>query len=263
MTPAATTAAAASAARFPLGLALLTVQREARRDFAGTLARLAAMGYRELDMYPTDAGVDAPAARQALDAAGLTCVSSRVPVAVLSRGWERALDAAATLGARFVTLANVPPEERPTPGDWDELAELFARRGREARARGLTFCYHHHAFEFVPAGGRTPFERLLAATAPDEVRLQVDVYWLRAAGRDPAAELRRLGNRVATLHLKDATPAPASAITTVGRGTLDFRAVLDAAWAGGVRHAFVEEDAPADPLGSARDAAAYLTALGG
>lgn len=251
-----------SRTRIPLGIALFTVQREARRDFAGTLARLAAMGYREVDMYPTDAGMDVAAARRALDAAGMTCVSSRVTLPLLSRGWERAMDAAQALGARFVTLANVAPEERATATDWEELLALFARRGADARGRGLTFCYHNHDFELRATPGMTavPFDALAMRTDPRDVKQQVDVYWVTAGGRDPVAEIRRLGNRVASLHLKDAA-AGSRAITTVGRGTLDFRAILRAARDAGVRHAFVEEDGPADPWDSVRRAAQHLLAL--
>jgi sugar phosphate isomerase/epimerase len=253
-----------TAARPPLGLAHFTVRNEARRDVAGTFAALAAMGYREIDMYPSDAGVAPAAARRALDAAGLTCPSARVALPALYRGWDRALDDAATLGARQVTLANVPAEERTTPRDWEELAALFARRGQEARARGLDFCYHNHDFELRPVGtpgGPVPFDLLVATTDAADVRFQLDVYWLTVGGRDPVRELARLGSRVASLHLKDADATPQRAITTVGRGTLDFRAILRAAEQAGVRHAFVEEDAPVDPMAAARAAADYLRRL--
>lgn len=252
-----------STARPPLGLAIYTVRHEARRDFAGTMARVAGMGYREVDMYATDARVPPAAARRALDAAGLACPSLRVPLTTLYRSWERALDDAATVGASMLTLANVPAEERTTPRDWDELAALFARRGAEARARGLALAYHNHEFEFRPlADGRVPFDLMLAAADARDLRLQVDVYWMTIGGRDPLAELPRLGSRVASLHLKDVARDAGRGIATVGAGTLDFRAILDAASAAGVRHAFVEEDDPASPMDAARAAARHLAAVG-
>jgi sugar phosphate isomerase/epimerase len=267
-------AAKALPARPPLGLALFTVRDEARRDAARTFAAVAAMGYREIDMYPADAGVAPAAARRALDAAGLTCPSSRVAFQSLAGDWDRSLDDAATLGARQVTLASVPAEARTTWRAWEELAELLAKRGQEARARGLGLCYHNHDYELRPAGGpdagrpdagvpgsRVPFDLLVAATDAADLRFQLDVYWLTVGGRDPVSELARLGPRVASLHLKDADATPRRAITTVGRGTLDFRAILRAAARAGVRHAFVEEDAPADPMAAARAAAMYLRHL--
>jgi sugar phosphate isomerase/epimerase len=161
------------------------------------------------------------------------------------------------------TLASV------TWAAWEELAALLARRGHDARAHGLAFCYHNHDFELRPVGAadagvtgsRVPFDLLVAATDEDDVKFQLDVYWLAVGGRDPVAEIARLGARVGSLHLKDADATPQHAITTVGRGTLDFRAILRAAMQAGVQHAFVEEDAPADPMAAARSAAEYLRGL--
>ena len=245
-----------------IGLALFTVRHEAERDFDATLAEVAAIGYRELDMYIYASGREARDTRRALDRAGLACPSARVTTANLYRGWDRFVEAAATLGARYVTLANVPPDERRTIRDWHELAEVFNRAGDAASRAGLTLCYHNHDFEFVPLEGTVPYELLLAETDPRLVRLQMDVYWVSRGGRDPAAELRRLRDRAASLHLKDMEETPARRITTVGRGSIDFARVLRAATDAGVRHFFVEEDDPPAPaLGAARAAYDYLRRL--
>jgi sugar phosphate isomerase/epimerase len=255
------TAARVAVARPPLGIALFTVRGEATRDLPGTLARLAAMGYREVDMYPYQAGIAwAPArTRRALADAGLTCPSARVTLPTLYRAWDRTLDGCATLGATMVTVANIGFEERTTLLDWRELVALYARCGTAARARGMVLCHHNHEFELQAVEGEVPWELLVAGTDPASVRLQADVHWVRIGGRDPVREIARLGARVASLHLKDTTAG--GAITTVGKGTTDFRAVLDAAAAAGVRHAFVEEDDPADPMAAARAAADHLRGL--
>jgi sugar phosphate isomerase/epimerase len=245
-----------------IGLALYTVRREAERDFDGTLAEVAAIGYRELDMYIYASGREAAQTRAAMDRAGLTCPSARVTTASLYRGWDRFLDAAATLGARYITLANIPPDERRGIRDWQELVEVFSRAGEAAARAGLAFCYHHHDFEFDSLDGQVPYDLLLAKTDARLVRLQMDVYWFTRGGRDPAEELRRLRGRVASLHLKDMDATPARGITTVGRGSIDFARVLRAATDVGVRHFFVEEDNPSPPaLAAARAAYEYLRQL--
>jgi sugar phosphate isomerase/epimerase len=231
-----------------IGLAVYTVREEAERDFDATLAALASIGYRELDMYIYASGREARETRAAMDRAGLLCPSARVRTASLYRGWDRFLEAAAALGARHITLASIPDDERVTLRDWHELADLFNRAGEAASRAGLTLCYHNHDFEFVPVEGTVPFELMLAETDPRLLRIQMDVYWLTRGGRDPVAELRRLGERVASLHLKDMDATPARGITTVGRGTIDFPAVLRAATDAGVRHYFVEEDDPPRPV---------------
>lgn len=66
---------------------------------------------------------------------------------------------------------------------------------------------------------------------------------------------------MATLHLKDMDATPARGITSVGRGTINFRAVLTAAADAKISHCFVEEDAPVDPLDAIRFSYSHLARL--
>lgn len=244
-----------------IGLAVYTVRAPAARDFEGTLAAVAEIGYHDLDMYIHEGRRAPNATRAILDRVGLRCRSARVATPAIYRGWDRSLDAAATLGARWITLANVPWEERTTWRDWDEMFEVFGRVGEQARSRGLGFCYHNHDFELQPIEGRIPLDAMLASTNADDLKLQMDVYWMTKGGRDPVKEISRLGSRIASLHLKDMDRTPARGITTVGNGSIDFAAILRAAAAAGVVDYFVEEDNPADPMVAARQAYSHLSGL--
>lgn len=244
-----------------IGLALITVGRLTSRDYERTLRQVAEIGYRDLDMYIYDARREPAETRTMLDRVGLACRSARVATPALYRGWDRFLDAANTLGARWITLANVSYEERLHLRDWQEFAAVLNEAGDAARRRGLSLCYHNHSFELESLEGKVPLDLLLASTEPGLVKLQMDVYWMTRGGRNPATEIRRLGSRVATLHLKDMDATPARGITSVGRGTIDFTAVLAAAADAKVSHYFVEEDAPADPLAAIRSSYAHLARL--
>jgi sugar phosphate isomerase/epimerase len=244
-----------------IGLALFTVRPLASRDFERTLQQVAAIGYRDLDMYIYESTREPAETRAMLDRAGLACPSARVATPALYRGWDRFLDAANTLGARFITLANVPYEERLHLQDWHEIADVLNKAGEAASRRGLSLCYHNHSFELQSMEGRIPLDLLLASTDAKLVKLQMDVYWMTHGGRNPAAEIRRLGSRVATLHLKDMDATPARGFTSVGRGIIDFKAVLAAAADAKVAHCFVEEDAPADPLAAIRSSYLHLAQL--
>jgi sugar phosphate isomerase/epimerase len=244
-----------------IGLALYTVRDIASRGYERMLQQVAEVGYRDVDMYIYDSRRAPAETRAMLDRTGLACPSARVATPALYRGWDRFLDAANTLGARWITLANVSYEERIGVRDWQELAEVLNKCGESAQRRGLTLCYHNHSFELEPLEGKVPLDLLLTSTQPDLVRLQMDVYWMTHGRRDPAAEIRRLGSRVATLHLKDMDSTPARGITTVGRGIIDFRKVLAAAAEAKVTHYFVEEDAPADSLAAIRASYRHLERL--
>lgn len=248
-------------ARPRIGLAVYTVRDRLARDFEGTLRAVAEIGYRDLDMYIQAAGRSPKETRAILDRVGLACPSARVATLALYRGWDRFLDAAGTLGARYVTVANVSLEERLALVDWRELADVFNTAGERARRAGLTLCYHNHSFELDAMEGQVPLDLLLASTDPALVKLQMDVYWMSHGRRDPVAAIERLGSRVATLHLKDMDATPARGITTVGRGTIDFARVLAAAETAGVTHAFVEEDDPADALAAIRASYQHLAGL--
>lgn len=244
-----------------IGLALITIRALVARDFERPLQKVAEIGYRDLDMYIYEGRRPAKETRAVLDRCGLTCRSARVATPALYRGWDRSLDAAKELGARWITLANVPYEERLTLRDWQELSELFNRVGEAARQRGLGFCYHNHDFELRALDGKVPLDLMLAATDAALVKLQMDVYWVTKGGRDPANEIARLGLRVASLHLKDMDRTAERGITSVGSGTIDFARILGAARRAGVADYFVEEDAPTDPLAAARASYTHLSAL--
>jgi sugar phosphate isomerase/epimerase len=244
-----------------IGLAVLTVNTVSARDYEKTMRDVAAVGYREVDMYIYESRKEPAETRAILDRAGLTCPSARVASPALYRGWDRFLDAANTLGARWITLANLTYEERLHLRDWQEMADVLNKAGEAARARGLTFCYHSHDFELTPMEGRIPLDMLLASTDPSLVKLQMDVYWMAHGGRDPAREIRKLGSRVATLHLKDMDATPVRGITSVGKGVIDFKAVLAAAADARVSNYFVEEDAPRDPMAAIRFSYEYLARL--
>ena len=109
--------------------------------------------------------------------------------------------------------------------------------GRRCQAAGLQFAYHHHSFEFVKYGAETGWDILVSRLDSDLVALEVDVFWLAAAGLDPAATITRLGPRVKLVHLKDRAAGPPeldeskvakTAFKEVGSGTLDFPAILRA-----------------------------------
>ena len=144
----------------------------------------------------------------------------------------------------------------PTLDDWKRLGARFNRIGAEVRRAGLVFAYHNHDFEFQPIDGQAPYDVLLAETDPALVRLELDLYWMARAKRDPLAYFHKYPSRFALVHLKDMDAN--GAITEVGRGTIDFRRILGQAGQAGMVHCFVEHDDPQDPLRSIETSLSYL-----
>ena len=251
---------AAAASRLPrpaAGLQLYTVRKLLARDFEGTLAAVAAMGYRDVEL----AGLhdrSAVTVRAALERHGLAAPSAHVDVAAVRADWPRVIADAATLGHRWITIPWVQARGG-SPAQWQRLAEFLNVRGRDAAHAGMRIAYHNHDFEL--AGDPLPLELLLGETDPAVVDFELDVYWLVRAGGDPVRWLDRYPGRFRMLHLKDTAGAPDHRMMDVGAGTIDWAAVLAAGDRAGVVHRFVEHDNPVDALATARAALAHLAGL--
>lgn len=130
---------------------------------------------------------------------------------------------------------------RFTDAAWDALAGVLHALADDAMTAGHRLVFHPHAGTFV----ETPQEvdRLVAATDPARVGICLDVGHYLVGGGDPVDALRRLGERVTHVHLKDVDPlvlarmasgeipdfsaaVRARIFTELGNGALDLLGVL-------------------------------------
>ncbi|MEW2357001.1 sugar phosphate isomerase/epimerase, partial [Spirillospora sp. NPDC029432] len=235
--------------RGSISIQLYSLRSMLAADLDGTLAALAAIGYRKVEAAGTH-GRTAAEFRAALDRAGLHATSGHVSV---GDGWQQTLADARVLGHRYVVH---PWASFATADEWRRFADQLTEAGAAARAAGLRFGYHNHAHEFerLPTGER-PFD-IITATDPRLVHLELDLYWAVTAGADPVALLREHGRRVLQLHVKDR--AADGSFADVGTGTIDFPRIFTAACRSGVAEYIVERDTQPDPLRTARVGFEYL-----
>jgi len=259
--------AAADPIGLPIGLQLYTVREQAGKDFEGTLKEVGAIGYQEVELYSF---FDRKAAevRRALEGAGLKCVSAHYGVPALRADLAAQIDFAKELGLQFM-ICPFPGVADParlkaggpsftqslTLDDWKWNADLFNRVGEQAKRAGLRFGYHNHHIEFREFGGVTAFDELLRRTDPELVTIELDCGWVKVAGLDPADFIASHASRVGLLHIKDvkAGPAPSTRFgpavpfAEVGRGSIDWTRVFQAARKAGVRRYYVEQDTTERP----------------
>ena len=233
-----------------------------QRDLPATLARLAEMGYREVE-FAGYFGRTPGQIRALLTQNRLTAPSTHVGYDRIGPGWDRALDEAAAAGHAYITVPWLPNDVRGSRDGWQYVADAFNRAGERALSRNLVFAYHNHDFEFTPVDGVVPYDLLLERTDPALVQFQMDVFWLVKAGGDPIEYLRRHPGRFTTLHIKDSSGAPEHRQVDVGDGTIDFGAILrfDREQRSAVRHVFVEHDEPADAMAFARKSLRHMQTL--
>lgn len=232
--------------RIPVALQLYTVRDEAVKDLTGTLARVAAMGYRGVELAGMG-GLSATALRATLDRLGLRCVGSHIGLERLRRELPAVLDEAEALGNRHIVLPALPDEMRTQEAAYLALTGELNDIGAACRERGMALVYHNHAFEFQRFDGRYALDILFDGTDPALVMSEPDVYWMVYAGADPAAWLRNHPGRCPLVHLKDMGPAPQRAFAEVGEGTIDFRPIFAASRIAGVEWYVVEQDRCARP----------------
>lgn len=245
-----------------IGIELYTVRAETRADMPGTLARIAGMGYREVEFH-NYFGRPAAQVRELLDANGLASPSTHIGFDLMKANWNKTFDDAQTIGQQFITVPSPPSGATPTVASWQRIADDFNAAGERAKARGLTFGYHNHYTEFATVDGTSPFEILLTRTDPKLVAFQMDVFWAARGGADPQALIRKYPDRFVMLHIKDSSGAPTHNQVDLGAGTIDFAGILrqDATLKHVVKHVFVEHDQPADPMLFAKKAYDYLSKL--
>ena len=249
-----------------IGIQLYTVRDVLKQDFEGTLARIGAIGYREVEF----AGYFDHTPEQvktALASAGLTAPATHVGPDNLGKSWDSVVNTAKAIGHEYVIVAWIPEAGRKTIDDWKRIAEQLNQAGTACRAAGLQFAYHNHDFEFVPLGGQVPYDVLLANTDASLVKLELDLFWATFAGADPVARFSASPGRFPLVHVKDMIPKPTPDATSdrvmvdVGKGSIDWKGIFAKSSVGGVRHYFVEHDQPADPLASAKASYDFLHQL--
>lgn len=222
-----------------IGLQLYTLRDALNADFAGTLQRVADMGYAAVEPYRTIPVPAAEAAHQ-YQALGFECYSAHVSLPI-GDDKNKILDDAAALGVRQIVLGYIDRELFTSTDGVQQVADKLNEAAANARAVGLRFGYHNHHFEFGLLDGRPAYD-LLLEWVDDDVVFTLDTYWAQVGGVDPAAYVRRLGDRAPVLHLKDG-PAddPQADMVPIGTGAMDTRAIVEAG-AGHTRVLVVELD---------------------
>jgi sugar phosphate isomerase/epimerase len=228
-----------------------------KADFEGTLARLAAIGYREVEFAGYFNRTPAQV-RAVLSANKLTAPSTHIGFPKDDADWKRTLDGAREMGHAWVVIPSVDGASKMTGDAWKRTADRFNQLGAMANQNELRFGFHNHASEFVPFDGTNGLETLLKNTDPKAVDFEMDIYWVVKGGGDPLDLLARHKGRFPLFHAKDATAAPEKKMVDVGAGTIDFAKIFSMAKP---KHVFVEHDQPGDAIRSAEGSYQFLDRL--
>jgi sugar phosphate isomerase/epimerase len=248
-----------------IGLELYTVRDALKKDFEGTLAGVAKIGYKEVEFARYFADISNPdpspkRTREILDGDGLDAPATHVPYSALSpENWPRVIEASTIIGHKYIVNPSIDRSLVKSVDGWKRAAEVFNQAGTESLRSGIQFGYHNHVEEFKPIDGQLPYDILLHETDPKLVVMEMDLGWAHEAGVDPLEYFAKYPGRFALVHVKDFTHN--REMTDVGSGEIDWKAIFKKSTQAGIKYYLVEFDNPKSPFDSIQTSYTYLEKL--
>jgi sugar phosphate isomerase/epimerase len=259
--------------KYKMGLQLFTVRAAMASDVTGTLKKIAALGYEDLETYgfnPDEGkyyGLKATAFKQLLDDNQLTTSSGHydlfrfleTPADALKRYVDQCVEGAHAIGQRYITWPWLTPESR-TLEKFKLLAEKLNVVGEQVTKAKLGFAYHNHDFEFIDHDGENGYNIIMRDTDPSLVKLQVDLYWVMHSSKLSPAELfSKQPGRFVMWHIKDMDKVSRD-YTELGNGSIDYKVILPEASRAGMQLYFLEQGGnfAKDPIQSITDSALFF-----
>ncbi|MCP3764802.1 sugar phosphate isomerase/epimerase [Domibacillus sp. A3M-37] len=195
-----------------IGLNIYSAYRELNNDFIGTLEKIAAMGYQNVELISANFSTgerfsdtfSTRTIKEKLDELGLNAFAAHEGVApgqeIKDGDWDHVLKVNEELGCRSIVF---PMAFIDGYDDTMRVAEQLNEVGKKCRAAGADFYYHNHAHEFKQLNGTSLFDLLVKHTDPDYVKFELDLVWVTRGGYDALAVLEQLGSRCDMIHQKD------------------------------------------------------------
>lgn len=211
-----------------IALQLYSVRETANVNYESAIRQIAQFGYKAVETagFP---GTTVEAAVKLFKELGLTVVAAHVGNPVGEKK-EEILDTVELLGKPRLVCTQIGPNDVK---DMDTITALCDRLNEgyaNASSRGISYGIHNHWWEFGYLDGKLIHEIMLEKLNPG-IFLEVDTYWVKVAGSDPAVIVKNLGQRAPLLHIKDGPATKEASMTAVGDGVMDIPGLLRAAGA--------------------------------
>jgi sugar phosphate isomerase/epimerase len=240
------------AQRQEIGLQLYSLRSEFKTDVPGTLAKVKSWDIKEIEGGGTY-GLSKADYKKLLADNNLKMVSMGVDYNKLkANDLTATIEDAKEFGAKYVVCYWIPHNgEEFTFDNIKEAAEVFNKTGKTFQENGLSLCYHPHGYEFRPYESGTLFDYLVKNTDPKYFNFEIDVFWVKHPGQDPAALIKKYPNRFLLMHLKDRKPgtpgnqngnADVETNVVLGAGDVGIAEVMEAAKKSSIKHYFIEDE---------------------
>ncbi|MEG0766102.1 MAG: sugar phosphate isomerase/epimerase [Clostridia bacterium] len=252
---------------FRFGAQMYTVRDHCQtpEDFRAAVQQVAAMGYQCMQLSG-QCKMDAAYIRDCCDEAGIEIACTHIGFDAMLEDLDAVIRDHRVYGCRYPGIGGLPGRYY---ANGLESLRTFTREASDIAKRlddaGMHFIYHNHAHEFQRIDGSLVMDVLMGECAP-QVQFELDLFWVQRGGGNPIDWIHRNAGRGDVIHFKDMVGLPDSqnAITTVGKGNMNWPAILKACDETNVRFAMVEQDnaVDEDSMGCLDFAYRYLKGLG-
>lgn len=229
----------------------LRAYTQTEKDFACSIKKVAEMGYKTVQISGVGKEVTPQSARKICDDAGLSIVLTHSDVNRILNDTDRLIEEHDIMGCSYIGIGCMP-EKYQSPEWLYHFAEDFKEPAAKIAAAGKLLMYHNHNLEFQKYaaegapdadGSKRVIEYLADWFAPEELGFTLDTYWVQAAGADVCEWVRKLGDRIPCVHLKDmAVQKWNPVMAPVMEGNLNFPAILKELEQTCCKYALVEQD---------------------
>jgi sugar phosphate isomerase/epimerase len=226
-----------------IGFQLYTVRKELEKDFDATVRKVADMGFLGVETYPLPANVTPKHATKVFKDAGLKIFSMHTDLPVGDER-EKILKLADVYGCDHVIYPGWPKglsTEDPdlykhaseifeTLDKIKERADIYNEIGAFFTKKGLHFGIHNHWWEFENSNGVIPYY-YFKDHVKSHIFFEIDTYWAKTGGQDPAKVVADFGKRAPFLHIKDGPAVKGSTMfahVPAGQGAMDFPSIVKA-----------------------------------
>ncbi|MEM4409479.1 MAG: sugar phosphate isomerase/epimerase [Candidatus Caldarchaeum sp.] len=236
---------------FRISLQLYTVRDETRKDFWGTCARVAEIGYEWVELAGLPKG-NLEEFVSHFEALGLGISGAHVPYEKVAYETQKVCAEHLSLGCRDIIIPSLPSSLVYSVENWGETAKRLNNLAEECARVGIRLSFHNHDVEFLAtfptlrsdergSGEFHTFWHQLMKSAP-ALLAQVDTYWVARAGYDVSDILEFVSGRVPSVHVKDMGADLED--VEFGRGVLDWSSIFNACVSAGVGTLVIELDRP-------------------
>jgi sugar phosphate isomerase/epimerase len=271
-----------------VGLQLYSIREDMAKDMDEALKQVKEIGYDYVE-FAGYFGKTADEVKELLTKHGLECVSVHQTYDIFLNNEKESIDYLKTIGAKYCAIPWMAVEQHAGTERFEQTKKEFIQVGQALKNAGIQLLYHNHDFEFQSFEDKFLLDWLYDSIPSELLKTEIDTCWVKYAGQDPAAYMRKYINRSPIVHLKDFVCKNFNGESVyaliddsgkegkkatreengfnfrpVGQGIQNFSSIIEAAKEIGADYVIVEQDQSPTcaPMQAAKESREYLRSLG-